>query len=81
VAPFREFLTYATTARGDEPWIPTLNLLDLTACGRQEVWEDSPDGWPQGPTYAFWRTDGRPTPQWTRPGVTPVGATAADHYH
>lgn len=77
----RVFLTYATTARGDEPWIPTLNLLDLTVYGRQEVWEDSPEGWPQGPTYAFWRTDGRPTPQWTRPGVTPVGATATDHRH
>jgi hypothetical protein len=22
-------------------------LLDLTVYGRQEAWEDSPDGWPQ----------------------------------
>jgi len=26
------------------------NLMDLTAFGRQEAWEDSPAGWPQGPT-------------------------------
>ena len=22
--------------------------------GRQEEWQDSPDGWPQGPTDAGW---------------------------
>ena len=68
----RVFLTSETTQRGVEAIIPSLKLLDLTAYGRQEVWEDSPDGWPQGPTYAFWRTDGRPTAQWSRPGATPV---------
>ena len=70
----RVFLTSETTHRGVEAIIPSLKLLDLTAYGRQEVWEDSPDGWPQGPTYAFWRTDGRPTAQWSRPGATPVRA-------
>jgi hypothetical protein len=59
-------------------------LLDMTAYGRREEWEDSPEGWPQFPTHSFLRTDehgapmgprngGRPVPQWTRPGVTGVG--------
>ncbi|WP_425605308.1 DUF899 family protein [Fulvimonas yonginensis] len=31
------------------------NLLDLTPCGRQERWEDSPPGLPQGEPYRWWR--------------------------
>jgi predicted dithiol-disulfide oxidoreductase (DUF899 family) len=31
------------------------NLLDLTAFGRQETWEDSPAGWPQTEPYQWWR--------------------------
>jgi predicted dithiol-disulfide oxidoreductase (DUF899 family) len=31
------------------------NVLDLTPFGRQEQWEDSPDGWPQTQPYAWWR--------------------------
>jgi predicted dithiol-disulfide oxidoreductase (DUF899 family) len=31
------------------------NLLDLTAFGRGETWEDSPEGWPQTPPYEWWR--------------------------
>lgn len=69
----RVFLTHEAVHRGVEAIIPSFKLLDMTVYGRQEVWEDSPEGWPQRPTYAFWRTDGRPTAQWTRPGVTPVG--------
>ncbi|GAA4360948.1 DUF899 domain-containing protein [Kangiella marina] len=29
------------------------SYLDLTPYGRQEAWEDSPDGWPQTPTYEW----------------------------
>lgn len=68
----RVFLTYETTGRGVEAIMASLKLLDLTVYGRQEVWEDSPADWPKDPT-SFWRRDGRPTAQWTRPGVTPVG--------
>jgi predicted dithiol-disulfide oxidoreductase (DUF899 family) len=68
----RVFLTYETTDRGTESIIPSLVLLDMTVYGRQEKWEDSPDGWPQDPTFSFWRTNGRPTAQWTRPGVAPA---------
>jgi predicted dithiol-disulfide oxidoreductase (DUF899 family) len=30
-------------------------LLDLTLLGRQEEWEDSPEGYPQTPPYTWWR--------------------------
>jgi hypothetical protein len=26
----------------------------MTALGRQEVWEDSPEGYPQTPPYEWW---------------------------
>lgn len=77
----RFFLTYETTGRGVEAIMSSHKLLDMTAYGRQETWEDSPDGWPQEPTYTRWRRDGRPVPQWTRPGVRPVGETREQHCH
>jgi predicted dithiol-disulfide oxidoreductase (DUF899 family) len=45
----RLFHTYSAFARGLEPLLTTYHMLDLTAYGRQEHWEDSPDGWPQTP--------------------------------
>lgn len=47
------FETYETKWRGIEAMLPTLQLLDLTAYGRQETWEDSPAGWPQDDTSSF----------------------------
>jgi len=76
----RVFHTYETTGRGVEAIMGSLKMLDMTAYGRQEVWEDSPEGWPQRPTYASWRRDGRPTAQWTRPGATAVHG-AGEHCH
>jgi predicted dithiol-disulfide oxidoreductase (DUF899 family) len=32
----------------------TWSYLDLTALGRQEAWEDSPEGYPQSPPYEWW---------------------------
>jgi predicted dithiol-disulfide oxidoreductase (DUF899 family) len=61
------FETYWTTARGVEAMDNSYRLLDLTAYGRQETWEDSPAGWPQrfqGKQNI--RTNGRPTAQWSR---------------
>lgn len=60
------FETYWTTGRGVEPMGPTLALLDRTVYGRQEPWEDSPQGWPQDPEYQQWRSAGRPIAQWSR---------------
>jgi predicted dithiol-disulfide oxidoreductase (DUF899 family) len=61
------FETYWTWMRGVEAMDNSYRLLDLTAYGRQELWEDSPPGWPQrweGKQRV--RTDGRPTAQWSR---------------
>ena len=61
------FETYWTTRRGVEVMGNSYQLLDLTAYGRQEAWENSPPGWPQQPEgmHAY-RTDGRPIVQWPR---------------
>jgi predicted dithiol-disulfide oxidoreductase (DUF899 family) len=48
------FRTYFVDARGDEAMGSTWNYLDITALGRQEKWEDSPAGYPQTPSYAWW---------------------------
>ena len=51
----RVFRSYFTAARGTDPLRNDLALLDLTPYGRQETWEDSPEGWPQTPPYQWWR--------------------------
>ncbi|MEJ1170678.1 DUF899 domain-containing protein [Variovorax sp. CCNWLW235] len=50
----RVFRTYFLNNRGDEQMGNTWNYLDITPLGRQEVWEDSPGGYPQTPTYKWW---------------------------
>jgi predicted dithiol-disulfide oxidoreductase (DUF899 family) len=50
----RIFRTYFIDNRGDEQMGSTWNYLDLTALGRQEEWEDSPQGYPQTPPYQWW---------------------------
>jgi predicted dithiol-disulfide oxidoreductase (DUF899 family) len=75
----RVFETYWTTGRGCELMGSSYAMLDMTVYGRQEAWEDSPDGWPQrffNTTSAQMRTDddgravnrpdGRPISQWSR---------------
>src|SRR3954454_21882932 len=42
----RIFRTYFINARGDEAMGTTWSYLDITALGRQEAWEDSPEGYP-----------------------------------
>jgi predicted dithiol-disulfide oxidoreductase (DUF899 family) len=51
----RIFRTYFTTGRGDETLGNFWTFLDLTPFGRQEIWEDSPEGWPQSEPYVWWR--------------------------
>jgi predicted dithiol-disulfide oxidoreductase (DUF899 family) len=70
----RVFETYWTNRRGVEAMDNSYALMDLTVHGRQESWEDSPEGWPQDRTNV--RTDtgaptwtpgpGRPIAQWPR---------------
>lgn len=75
----RVFETYWTTGRGCEHMGSSYAMLDMTVHGRQEAWEDSPEGWPQpfyNTTSAQMRTDadghpvdrpgGRPIAQWSR---------------
>jgi predicted dithiol-disulfide oxidoreductase (DUF899 family) len=49
------FRTYFVNNRGDEQMGSTWNYLDITALGRQEEWEDSPEGYPQTPPYKWWK--------------------------
>ena len=65
----RVFETYWSRGRGVEVLGLSYGLLDITVFGRQEEWEDSPDGWPQPWTMdggEAMRTDGRPIAQWPR---------------
>ncbi|HMF97433.1 MAG TPA: DUF899 domain-containing protein [Vicinamibacterales bacterium] len=48
------FRTYFVNNRGDEAMGSTWSYLDITALGRQEGWEDSPEGYPQTPPYKWW---------------------------
>jgi predicted dithiol-disulfide oxidoreductase (DUF899 family) len=50
----RIFRTYFVNSRGDEAMGSSWSYLDLTALGRQEEWEDSPEGYPQTPPYRWW---------------------------
>jgi predicted dithiol-disulfide oxidoreductase (DUF899 family) len=49
------YRTYFLNNRGDEALGSTWSFLDMTALGRQEEWEDSPEGYPQTPPYQWWR--------------------------
>ena len=62
------FRTYFTTARGVDRLRLDFNLLDLTPYGRQEQWEDSPEGWPRrlSADGGQMTLDGRPAAQWPR---------------
>ena len=66
------FRTYFINNRGDEQMGGVWNYLDITALGRQEVWEDSPEGYPQTPTYKWWNwhdnyeADAAPDKKWVQ---------------
>jgi predicted dithiol-disulfide oxidoreductase (DUF899 family) len=64
------FRTYFINSRGDEAMGSTWSYLDLTALGRQENWEDSPEGYPQTKPYEWWNwhdeyaAEASPNPKW-----------------
>lgn len=66
----RVFRTYFVNWRGDETMGPTWAYLDITALGRQEAWEVSPEGYPQTPPYKWmnWHDNyvagAAPDPKW-----------------
>jgi predicted dithiol-disulfide oxidoreductase (DUF899 family) len=66
----RVFRTYFINNRGDEAMGNTWSYLDMTALGRQEEWEDSPEGYPQTPPYQWWNwhdeyEESKPSEGWT----------------
>ena len=50
----RIYRTYFIDSRGDEALGTTWSYLDMTALGRQEEWENSPEGYPQTRPYQWW---------------------------
>ncbi|MBJ7337324.1 DUF899 family protein [Mycolicibacterium sp.] len=48
------YRTWHTDGRGTEQLSHSFALIDLLPWGRQEEWQDSPEGWPQSPTYSNW---------------------------
>ena len=43
-----------SSSRGDEAMGTVWSYHDAAPLGRQEVWEDSPAGYPQTPPYKWW---------------------------
>ena len=48
------YRTWHTDGRGTEQLSYTFALVDILPWGRQEEWQDSPEGWPKSPTYSKW---------------------------
>jgi predicted dithiol-disulfide oxidoreductase (DUF899 family) len=48
------YRTWHTNGRGVEQLSHTFALIDVLPWGRQEQWQDSPEGWPKRPTYSGW---------------------------
>ncbi len=71
------YRTYFTNWRGDEVMGTVWSYLDITAFGRQERWEDSPEGYPQSQPYKWWNwhdsyvANSQPDPKWVE--VSDVG--------
>ena len=78
----RVFRTYFINNRGDEAMGSTWSYLDLTPLGRQETWEDSPEGYPQTAPYKWWNwhdnydAEPTPNPKWVDITTDPQGAAA-----
>jgi predicted dithiol-disulfide oxidoreductase (DUF899 family) len=68
----RVFRTYFINGRGDEAMGTVWSYLDMTALGRQEIWENSPKGYPQSRPYKWWNWNdsyvpgAAPDPEWVR---------------
>ena len=74
------FRTYWISSRGDEAIGTVWSYLDMTALGRQEQWEDSPQGYPQSKPYKWWNwhdsyvPGAKPDPEWVK--VSDAGVAA-----
>ena len=76
----RVFRTYFINSRGDEAMGTVWSYLDMTALGRQEEWEDLPEGYPQSRPYKWWNWNdsyvpgAAPDPKWVE--VSDAGEAA-----
>jgi predicted dithiol-disulfide oxidoreductase (DUF899 family) len=76
----RIYRTYFINGRGDEAMGTVWSFLDMTALGRQEQWEKSPQGYPQSRPYKWWNwhdsyvQDATPDPKWVE--VSDAGEAA-----
>jgi predicted dithiol-disulfide oxidoreductase (DUF899 family) len=76
----RVFRTYFINSRGDEAMGTLWSYLDITPLGRQELWEDSPEGYPQTPPYKWWNwhdnydAEAAPDQKWVK--VSDAGVAA-----
>ena len=76
----RVFRTYLINSRGDEAMGTVWSYLDMTALGRQEEWEDSPEGYPKERPYKWWNwndsyvPNAAPDPKWV--AVSDAGEAA-----
>jgi predicted dithiol-disulfide oxidoreductase (DUF899 family) len=76
----RIFRTYFINGRGDEAMGTLWSYLDMTALGRQENWEKSPEGYPQTRPYKWWNwhdsyvPGAAPDPKWV--AVSDAGEAA-----
>ena len=72
--------THFINSRGDEAMGTTWSYLDITPLGRQETWEDSPEGYPQTAPYKWWNwhdnydAEPSPDPKWVDIITDPGGA-------
>jgi predicted dithiol-disulfide oxidoreductase (DUF899 family) len=64
------FRTYFINGRAAEAMGTTYGYLDMTALGRQETWEDSPEGYRQDPPHSWlnwhdnYEAETTPDPRW-----------------
>ena len=78
----RVFRTYFINSRGDEAMGSIWSYLDITPLGRQETWEDSPEGYPQSAPYKWWNwhdtygLEATPNAKWVDIITDPAGAAA-----
>jgi predicted dithiol-disulfide oxidoreductase (DUF899 family) len=76
----RVYRTYFINTRGDEAMGTVWSYLDMTALGRQEIWEDLPEGYPKSRPYKWWNwhdmyvPHAPPDPKWIK--VSDAGEAA-----
>jgi predicted dithiol-disulfide oxidoreductase (DUF899 family) len=80
------YRTYFINGRGDETMGTVWSYLDMAALGRQETWEDSPEGYPQTKPYGwqYWHDsyspDGKIDPEWEKVSSAGVEAFKRGEY-